>query len=162
MTQGVRVETDGLKISLAQVKKTFTPSEIESFLEELAIFSKTRMLARVAQGLDADEKQFEPYSVKYAEYRQEKGRPTSFVDLNFSGRMLGSMRTRKAARQAGVFFSTHQAEIFFARREEAAKAAGHHLGLNKLPERSFFALSHLDVRALDREVQDWFNEATSG
>lgn len=56
---------------------------------------------------------FKGYSEKYAKFRRAKGRGKN-VDLQFSGRMLGSM-TSKADRK--------KATIFFTRGEEAKKAA---------------------------------------
>ena len=56
---------------------------------------------------------FKGYSEKYAKFRRAKGRGKN-VDLQFSGRMLGSM-TSKADRK--------KAKIFFTRAEEAKKAA---------------------------------------
>lgn len=56
---------------------------------------------------------FKGYSEKYAKFRSAKGRGKN-VDLQFSGRMLGSM-TSKADRK--------KATIFFTRAEEAKKAA---------------------------------------
>jgi phage gpG-like protein len=56
---------------------------------------------------------FKGYSEKYAKFRRAKGRGKN-VDLQFSGRMLGSM-TSKADRK--------KATIFCTRAEEAKKAA---------------------------------------
>ena len=56
---------------------------------------------------------FKGYSEKYAKFRKAKGRGRN-VDLQFSGRMLGSM-TSKADKK--------KATIFFTRAEEAKKAA---------------------------------------
>ena len=56
---------------------------------------------------------FKGYSEKYAKFRRDKGRGKN-VDLQFSGRMLGSM-TSKATNK--------KATIFFTRGEEAKKAA---------------------------------------
>jgi hypothetical protein len=56
---------------------------------------------------------FKPYSEKYNAFRRGKGRGSN-VDLQFTGRMLGSM-TSKADRK--------KATIFFTRAEESKKAA---------------------------------------
>ncbi len=56
---------------------------------------------------------FKAYSEKYNAFRRKKGRGSD-VDLQFTGRMLGSM-TSKADRK--------EATIFFTRAEEAKKAA---------------------------------------
>jgi hypothetical protein len=56
---------------------------------------------------------FKGYSEKYAKFRRKKGRGKK-VDLQFTGRMLGSM-TSKADKK--------KANIFFTRATEAKKAA---------------------------------------
>jgi len=62
---------------------------------------------------------FRPYSPAYAKFRGNRGRKISPVDLNFTGRMLSSMATRKVSR--GV------QEIYFTRAEEARKAYFHNV-----------------------------------
>ena len=69
--------------------------------------------ARTEDGVGYKGGAFKGYSAKYAKFRRDKGRGKS-VDLQFSGRMLGSM-TSKADRK--------KATIFFTRAEEAKKAA---------------------------------------
>ena len=56
---------------------------------------------------------FKPYTEKYSAFRTQKGRGTA-PDLEFTGKMLGSMTSRANKRQA---------EIFFTRAAEAKKAA---------------------------------------
>ena len=56
---------------------------------------------------------FKPYTEKYSAFRTQKGRGTT-PDLEFTGKMLGSMTSRANKRQA---------EIFFTRAAEAKKAA---------------------------------------
>ena len=73
---------------------------------------------------------FKGYSEKYAKFRRAKGRGSN-VDLQFSGRMLGSM-TSKADKK--------KATIFFTRAEEAKKAAMNNktrpfFGFNKQEEK---------------------------
>ena len=69
--------------------------------------------ARTEDGVGYKGGAFKGYSAKYAKFRRDKGRGKN-VDLQFSGRMLGSM-TSKADRK--------KAKIFFTRAEEAKKAA---------------------------------------
>jgi hypothetical protein len=56
---------------------------------------------------------FKGYSEKYAKFRSAKGRGKN-VDLQFSGRMLGSMTSKADSKRA---------KIFFTRAAEAKKAA---------------------------------------
>ena len=62
---------------------------------------------------------FRPYSESYAKFRSNRGRQVSPVNLNFTGRMLSSMATRRVSR--GV------QEIYFTRAEEARKAYFHNV-----------------------------------
>lgn len=146
----VRIQ-DGISISVRGLERHLTRREVSKLLENLALQGKAAILQRTAEGRDANENSFKPYSESYKEYRSKKGRPTGTPDLNFTGRMLGGMRTGLT----GV-----RAQIFFARKEEAAKAAGHSLGLGRLKKskREFFALSHKDIKELDQEVLAWFDE----
>jgi len=77
---------------------------------------------------------FAKYSEKYAKFRKAKGRGSK-VDLQFTGRMLGSM-TSKADRK--------KATIFFTRGEEAKKAAMN----NKT--RPFFGFNRKEERQLSK------------
>lgn len=77
---------------------------------------------------------FDEYSEKYAKFRKAKGRGSQ-VDLQFTGRMLGSM-TSKADR--------NKATIFFTRGEEAKKAAMN----NKT--RPFFGFNRKEERHLSK------------
>lgn len=75
---------------------------------------------------------FKPYTEKYKAFRRKKGRGKD-VDLQFTGRMLGSM-TSKATNK--------KATIFFTRGEEAKKAAMN----NKT--RPFFGFNRKEERQL--------------
>ena len=73
---------------------------------------------------------FKGYSEKYAKFRSAKGRGKN-VDLQFTGRMLGSMTSKADKRKA---------KIFFTRAEEAKKAAMNNktrpfFGFNKQEEK---------------------------
>ena len=75
---------------------------------------------------------FTKYSPKYARFRRQEGRTTK-PNLDFSGKMLGSM-TSKA--------NNREAKIFFTRAAEAKKAAGN----NKL--RPFFGFNRREEKKL--------------
>lgn len=59
---------------------------------------------------------FAPYTPDYAAFRKLKGRQVAPVNLNFTGRMLSSMSSRRLG--LGAY------RIYFARAQEAAKASG--------------------------------------
>lgn len=50
---------------------------------------------RTTNGFDINGNRFKRYSKKYADYRVKKGRNPYPVDLQFTGRMLNSMRSKK-------------------------------------------------------------------
>ena len=77
---------------------------------------------------------FKPYSEKYSRFRRSRGRGQN-VDLQFTGRMLGSMTSRADSKKA---------IIFFTRAEEAKKAAMN----NKT--RPFFGFSRKERKQLGR------------
>lgn len=56
---------------------------------------------------------FKPYSKAYKQFRRNKGRGAK-PDLNFTGKMLGSMTTKASKKKANIFFT---------RATEAKKAA---------------------------------------
>ena len=94
------------------------PAEIDKALAVTAMQGINIIENRTSQGkgyLGA----FRPYSDSYAKFRANRGRNINPVDLNFTGRMLGSMATRKLSR--GV------QEIYFTRAEEARKAYFHNV-----------------------------------
>ena len=75
---------------------------------------------------------FKPYTEKYKAFRRKKGRGKD-VDLQFTGRMLGSMTSKATSKKA---------TIFFTRGEEAKKAAMN----NKT--RPFFGFNRKEERQL--------------
>ena len=77
---------------------------------------------------------FKGYSEKYAKFRRKKGRSQN-VDLQFTGRMLGSMTSKADSKKA---------TIFFTRAEEAKKAAMN----NKT--RPFFGFSREEEKQLGK------------
>ena len=89
---------------------------------------------RTADGKGYKDGAFKAYSEKYERFRRKKGRSAN-PDLNFSGKMLGSMTT-KANRK--------EAKIFFTRATEAKKAAIN----NKT--RPFFGFSKREEKQLGK------------
>lgn len=77
---------------------------------------------------------FKRYTKKYAKFRSSKGRGKK-PDLNFSGKMLGSMTTKAKKTEA---------KIFFTRAAEAKKA-----GMNN-KTRPFFGFSRKEEKQLGK------------
>ena len=87
---------------------------------------------RTAEGQGYKGGKFAEYNPAYAAFRRSKGRG-EMPDLQFTGKMLGSMTTKADAKQA---------EIFFSRAAEAKKAAMN----NKT--RPFFGFSRSEEKKL--------------
>lgn len=109
-------------------------------LERLGVHATAIILQRTARGVDADGAPFRAYSPGYAAFRADAGRQVDQVDLNFSGRMLGSL-------QHTVDVSSGAVTLFFP-GEEAEKAYENQVRLG----RRFFDLSEDDLRTLGAEM----------
>ena len=110
----VRIETNAKKVQAALKKKG---KDIDKSMKRALSITAQQGINiiedRTQDGVGYKGGAFKGYSEKYAKFRRAKGRGKN-VDLQFSGRMLGSM-TSKADRK--------KATIFFTRAEEAKKAA---------------------------------------
>ena len=89
------------------------PQNIDRALAITAQQGLNMILARTAKGKGTNFP-FKSYSDKYARFRAQKGRKIAPVDLNFTGRMLGSLTTERV--RSGV------QRIKFSRAEESRKA----------------------------------------
>jgi len=96
---------------------------------DAAALSAIEMIdSRTTNGFDINGNRFKRYSKKYADYRVEKGRNVYPVDLQFTGRMLNSMRAKKLTYWSRL--------VFFRGAENSKKAAMNNksrefFGLNK-------------------------------
>ena len=110
----VRIETNAKKVEKALKQKGKDVNQ--SLKRALSITAQEGINIiedRTDKGVGYKGGAFAPYTEKYAIFRSNRGRGKN-VDLQFTGRMLGSM-TSKADRK--------KATIFFTRAEEAKKAA---------------------------------------
>lgn len=89
---------------------------------------------RTADGVGYKDGAFKKYSEKYEAFRESRGRSDK-PDLNFTGKMLGSMTTKANRREANIFFT---------RAAEAKKAAMN----NKT--RPFFGFSKSEEKQLGK------------
>lgn len=90
--------------------------------------------ARTSKGVGYKGGNFKPYDQKYAAFRSARNRGTT-PDLEFTGKMLGSMTSRANSKRA---------EIFFSRAAESKKAAMN----NK--SRPFFGFSDRETDKLGK------------
>ena len=151
--QSIIVNDKKVKVALNKADAAFGDARLKKLLYNLGFFGKTKILERTALGVDVDSKLFKPYSASYKFFRQSDkggGHPIDKVDLFFSGQMINSM-TVKA--------NSNKAVIYFAGQQQAKKAAGHHFGMNKLPERKFFSLSASDVQGIEKMVDTYIEGA---
>ena len=99
---------------MAAIKKARpSPEETERALGRAATGHILDMLKRVDGGVGLNGR-FKAYHPKYAEYRAEKGRGTSAVNLQFTGKMLADVTLKKS--------SPTQAVIGFSKEIERRKA----------------------------------------
>lgn len=115
----MKVAVDATRVT-ALLDKTVKalPAEIDKALATTALHGINVIQDRTESGrgyMGA----FRPYSPNYAKFRAAKGRQITPVNLNFTGRMLSAISTRKVRR--GV------QEIYFTRAEEARKAYFHNV-----------------------------------
>lgn len=94
------------------------------------------------------------YAEGYAGYKAAIGRGKK-PQLSVSGKMLGAIQI--------ATISTQEAHLFFASREEAAKAHGHEFGTT-VPKRVFFDLSDVESegqlnRVLAKELRNMARKA---
>lgn len=116
-------------------------------LNRLGAYVGHLILSDTERGIDAWGDAFEPYSEAYAKYREEHGRNVNFVDLTFTGLMLGALDWRVDRDTEGRFL-----RMFF-NDQNAAQIAAYHNELDaprsKMPLRHFFGVPF----ASDREDQ---------
>jgi len=118
---------------------TITPPDV-TFWRAAATEARRSIRVRTeSKGQDHQERRFIGYGAKYAEYRQKKGR-SSWPNLSFSGRMVGSMQTTAKNLTGKISLSG----------EEANKALG-----NEERGRIFFGLSKSDIDAVLKTVDAW-------
>lgn len=131
----VNITTNARKVEKALKKKG--KDVAASFKKALSITAQEGVNIienRTADGKGYKDGAFKAYNEKYQAFRRKKGRGIK-PDLNFSGKMLGSMTT-KANRK--------EAKIFFTRAAEAKKAAMN----NKT--RPFFGFSKSEEKQLGK------------
>lgn len=127
-------------IDVSELERTLkkAPSDIQKQIQKsllkTAQFGTQVILDRTEAGIGYKGK-FKDYSPAYAKFRTKKGRQLT-PDLNFSGRMLGSIQQKNESRNV--------AKIYFGRAEEAKKAAFN----NQL--RPFFGFNSIEKDRLRR------------
>jgi hypothetical protein len=108
----INIKDNALRLDIDRRLKAL-PQNIDRALAITAQQGVNIILDRTERGKGINSV-FTPYTEKYAKFRQQRGRKIFPVDLNFTGRMLGSMTTERV--RSGV------QRIKFSRAEESRKA----------------------------------------
>ena len=106
-------------------------------IEDVAIEGRNLILKRTKQGNDVNGAQFADYSTAYLRHREKLGK-TTYVNLEYDNKMLGSMSVKRI---------TGGAEIYFSDAERRKIAIYHNSGTG-VPERKFFAISDGEAKDL--------------
>lgn len=111
---------------------------IQADLDECADLLVFRITDRTRRGEDIYGLPFDAYATKTKQSRRKRGRRTSPVTLQDTGRMLASMRGRADG---------DVALVYFASRTEGRKAAWLDEGTRHMPERRFMDATPADLDA---------------
>jgi hypothetical protein len=148
MSFSVRVRgMDGLKARFFEIKKNLITAQL---LVDMAEEVRSAILKRTARGLDYKGKPFKPYSRRWKAERRKRGKQTSRVDLNFTGRMLGDVLTM-------IDPASGRAVVSFGGSGTGGGLAYYHnvsgAGSSRV-RREFFALSEEDKENLKKMLEE--------
>lgn len=136
-------------------------AEIFSFLRKV-------ILVRTARGVDADEHKFADYHPGYKLFRQAFGRPTSKVDLFFSGTMLSSIDYDVTETGGRMYFLPTQAPApqlpggVKGEEPPPSPLKAYLLQVGTKKPRKFFAFSKRDVEEIVRKLLVRYDEKVGG
>lgn len=148
----MRVQVYGAGVVLRDLDRIKRQAYTEELALQVAAYVRTVILGRTQSGRDYQGRPFKPYSPQYKLVREEAGRQTRHVDLNFSGRMLAAMQLRTTPQGA---------RVYFASGAEAMKAYRHDTG-DKAPKREFFRPASDDMPGVERIVTRHLDEVIRG
>jgi len=95
---------EGLNRLIAQVERTAGNIVNEELMNEIGFFLSASILQRNAEGVDVEERRFEPYSPKYKLFRLKHNHPVNIVNLFFSGSMASSLTHTAFRDRVEVYF----------------------------------------------------------
>lgn len=139
-----------LQRRLRQVRRAIRSQHL---FAEVALFQMLQIKKRTIEGKDYQGNKFKPYSDRYAKFRRDRGRPTSKVDLTFTGAMLNSMTYDADAGRARLFFQNTTDENNV---RNPLKAFYNHR------RRKFFEVSSEDQRQIADIIRRYIREAANG
>lgn len=144
MTKYLEIDTKKVSAKLDVLVDSFEGAG--KLMSEIGNFLTFSILARTAEGRDVHGTAFEPYSTPYKKVREDKGLPTSRVDLFFTGQMTSSL-TFDATRDAVQVF-------FMDTPRRGGKATNAAVAYYNNEVREFFAISSEE----QKEILDLANE----
>jgi|TARA_R100001530_G_C4263537_1_gene141185 Cdc6-like AAA superfamily ATPase len=149
MIASINITSNSIKLEnkFSKIINKF-PRAAKKALARAAIFGRQQIVRKTKRGEKPSGGAFARYSEMYKKSDQFKNKKNKFVDLFYSGQMLGDISTRVIGRSTG--------EIFFLRNAEAQKAFGHHTGVGRLPERPFFSIGRVDRKKMVRRFEKDF------
>lgn len=153
---GIRVEGDELiRRRLLQLKADYT-ERIGVFLEALAADLNERIKQRTRpQGLDVLLQPFERLTPRYLVWKLRKGRsPTDWLFL--TGGMLAGLKHRLLSPLRSAI------EVEGGRAQFLALLHGEAGPRTRLPQRSFFALSDIDLQFAAQQLTAWVASRRAG
>lgn len=137
------VGAERLSRTIDRLRRNITSRQI---LGEIGQFIRLRVTNRTQQeGVDIYGRPFEPYSPRYAFWRQQAGYQTDFVDLTVTGGMFNSLTYEATENQVRVFFMPGKTRG--SKVENPAKA------FYLQQDREFFGMSDQDVQ----EIMDMYD-----
>jgi len=95
---------EGLNRLVAQFKRVAGNAVNEDLMDKIGFFLSTSILQRNIEGVDVDNKSFEPYSPKYKLFRMKHDHPANIVNLFFSGSMASSLTHTAFRDKVEVYF----------------------------------------------------------
>ena len=139
MKIGMTINTSAVMAALKKAKPS--PQATKRALGRVAEDHIKDMLKRVDSGVGLNGR-FKPYHPKYAEYRAEKGKVTSVVNLQFKGEMVAAITSKS---------DPSKAVISFIGEKERKKAMGTH------KQRPWFGVNnHEEKQILSRFKREIF------
>lgn len=142
----------GLEGAIAAIESIGMESFTEAMFTEVAMFAMLRIKVRTQEGKDYMERPFEPYTPKYAAFRDKRGHPSSKVNLTFSGRMLGQGMTFEANDTSARLFFADTSDPDNEKVTQAEKA------YYNSQRREFFRLNEGDIAEIMAIVDGHFQK----
>lgn len=141
------IDIAGLPEVLASLNRLQRGIFNERLMTEVGLLAMARIKKRTLEGRDVEGTPFTPYTHSYRLFRLKTGRPSTNVDLFYTGSMLGAMTFDPDSSAVDVYFMNTQDS---SGTENPKKA----FFLNE--SREFFALSEDDIDDIMDIVDQYF------